>query len=273
MGDNTAAYTLRGGEAGYQRLLLLARSRRADTEALFDRAGVGPGMTCIDIGCGGGEVTLDIARRVAPTGSALGIDMDEVKLGLAAKAARERGLSNARFQMMRVEQWAEVETYQLCYSRFLLQHLQDPSGLLRRMWSALRPGGLLIVEDVDWEGFSSDPPNPGLEFLRDRYIALLAHRGCDARIGRRLYRIALELGMPEPEMGLLTPLYHRGEVRQLAPWTLDFVADAMIADGVATAAEVADARASLQGLVNDPRSMITGPKIFQLLGRKTPDPG
>lgn len=268
MVDDTAAYALRGGEAGYQRLLLLARTRRADTEALFDRAGVRPGMTCIDIGCGGGEVTFEIARRVAPSGSALGIDMDEVKLALAAEAARERHVSNVRFRSMRVEQWAETQAYDLCYSRHLLQHLRDPSGLLGRMWSALRPGGLLLVEDVDWEGWSSDPDNPGITFLRDRYIALLAQRGCDARIGRRLYRLGLELGVPEPEISLVTPLYHQGEARQLAPSTLDFVAEAMIRDGLASTTEVAEAQASLQQLLAHPRSMITGPKVFQFLGRK-----
>jgi ubiquinone/menaquinone biosynthesis C-methylase UbiE len=49
-----------GGKQGYERLLLLARDRWPDTAALFARAGVSPGMRCIDLGCGGGEVTLEI---------------------------------------------------------------------------------------------------------------------------------------------------------------------------------------------------------------------
>jgi Methyltransferase domain len=68
-----------GGQEGYHRLLLLARDRWPDTAALFRRAGLSAGRRCIDLGCGGGAVTLEIARRVAPGGSVVGIDMDEVK--------------------------------------------------------------------------------------------------------------------------------------------------------------------------------------------------
>lgn len=78
---------IRGGREGYERLLLLARERWPDTAALFKRACLSPGMRCIDLGCGGGEVTLEIARLVDPGGSVTGVDVDEVKLS----PARGRG--------------------------------------------------------------------------------------------------------------------------------------------------------------------------------------
>ena len=84
-------YVIRGGQEGYDRLLVLARDRWPDTAALFARAGLAPGMRCIDLGCGGGEVTLEIARLVAPGGSVVGADMDEIKLDLARRTAAERG--------------------------------------------------------------------------------------------------------------------------------------------------------------------------------------
>ena len=80
-------YVIRGGKEGYERLLLLARERWPDTAALFKRAGLSPGMRCIDLGCGGGEVTLEIARLVDPGGSVTGVDMDEIKLSLARREA------------------------------------------------------------------------------------------------------------------------------------------------------------------------------------------
>jgi ubiquinone/menaquinone biosynthesis C-methylase UbiE len=95
-------YVIRGGQAGYERLLLLARDRWPDTAALFARAGLSPGMTCVDLGCGGGEVTFEIARLVAPRGSAVGVDMDEIKLDLARQAAAARGLGNVEFRALNV---------------------------------------------------------------------------------------------------------------------------------------------------------------------------
>jgi 2-polyprenyl-3-methyl-5-hydroxy-6-metoxy-1,4-benzoquinol methylase len=69
-------YVIRGGSEGYNRLLLLARASWPDTAALFSRAGIRSGMKCIDLGCGGGEVTIEMARLVEPGGSVMGVDMD-----------------------------------------------------------------------------------------------------------------------------------------------------------------------------------------------------
>lgn len=266
-------YAILGGEAGYQRLLLLSRERAADTAALFDRAGLGPGMRCIDIGCGGGEVTFEIARRVGPTGSVVGIDLDTVKLDLASRAARERGVLNAQFRRVRVEEWDEPNAYDVCFSRFLLQHLAEPVELLRRMWAALRTPGLLIVEDVDWEGWSSDPPNSGLDFMREKYIQVLESRGCDPRIGRRLRRLCLELGIPDPAVVVLNPVHLKGEGKLLAPSTLETTAAAILSAGLATVNEVLAAQKSLEHLVQDPNSLITSPKIFQVVARKAATDG
>ena len=93
---------IRGGQEGYDRLLLLARDRWPDTAALFERAGLSKGMRCIDLGCGGGEVTLEIAGLVAPGGSVTGVDLDEIKLDLGRRAAAKRGLDNVEFRPLNV---------------------------------------------------------------------------------------------------------------------------------------------------------------------------
>ena len=116
-------YVLRGGRWGYERLQMLARVRRADTLELLRRVGLRPGMRCLDLGCGGGEVTFEIAQLVRPGGSVVGIDMDEVKLALARKAADEQDLSNVEFRAANVNDWAEPDAYDLVYGRFLLQRL------------------------------------------------------------------------------------------------------------------------------------------------------
>ena len=114
---------IRGGKQGYERLLLLARERWPGTAALFDRAGLAPGLQCIDLGCGGGEVTFEMVRLVTPGGSVTGVDMDEVKLDLARRSAAGRGLDNVEFRLLNVNDWDEPAGYDAVYCRFLLQHL------------------------------------------------------------------------------------------------------------------------------------------------------
>ena len=188
---------IRGGQAGYERLLLLARDRWPDTAALFARAGLSPGMACVDLGCGGGEVTFEMARLVAPGGSAVGVDMDEIKLDLGRQAATARGLGHVEFRALNVNDWDEPGGYDAVFCRFLLQHLSRPADLLRRMWAAVRPGGVIIVEDADFDGLCCHPPLEAFDFFRRIYGEVLERRGGDHEAGRKLYEWFLAAGIPE----------------------------------------------------------------------------
>ena len=261
------SYVIRGGKPGYDRLMLLARERGHDTQALLEQAGVSAGMRCIDVGCGGGAVTLEIARLVGPGGTVVGIDMDGVKLGLARQAAAERGLANAEFRVGDVRDWDEPGGYDAVYSRFLLQHLSEPAGLIGRMWAAVRDGGVLVVEDADFDGFCCDPANEGFELFLDAYRRVLARRGGDHAIGRRLYRYFLAAGIPDPQVRLVQPV-HQGEAKTLAWSTLEATADAILAEGLATSDRVTAALASLRRFTDDPGTLICGPRVFQLWSRR-----
>src|SRR3954447_25743934 len=98
----SAEYAIRGGVAGRERLRILARTLHPSTSALFDRLGVGAGLRCLDVGCGGGDVTFELARRVGPRGRVVGVDLDAAKLDLARQEAATQGLSNIEFRALDV---------------------------------------------------------------------------------------------------------------------------------------------------------------------------
>jgi len=261
-------YVIRGGREGYDRLLLLARDRRPDTAALLQRAGAGPGMRCADLGCGGGEVTLELAALVGASGSATGVDMDGLKLDLARAAAARRGIANAEFVELNVNEWNETAAYDLVFSRFVLQHLRHPVDMLQRMWAAVRPGGVIVVEDADFDGWCCHPFNDGFEFFLRTYGQVLARSGGDHTFGRKLYAGFIEAGIPAPDVRLVQPVYREGDAKWL-PWTtLDASGDAIVAEGVASAEEVQTALASLSAFTEDASTLISGPRIFQAWARR-----
>ena len=263
-------YVIRGGREGYDRLLVLARASWPDTAALFGRAGIRPGMQCVDVGCGGGEVTFEMARLVEPGGSVTGLDMDEVKLELARNAAEERRVGNVEFLATNVTDWDEPDTYDVVYSRFLLQHLREPVTLLRRMWSAVRTGGLVIVEDADFDGWCCHPPNEGFDFFVRSYAEVLRRRGGDHASGRKLYSYFLEVGIPTPQMALVQSVLTSGESKELAWATLDATGDAILAEGVATSDELTAALASLRQFTDDTTTLLARPRVFQLWSARGP---
>lgn len=261
-------YVLRGGKRGYDRLLVLARERWPDTLALFRQAGVAPGMMCIDIGCGSGEVTLGLAGLVAPKGKAIGLDMDGVKLDLARQAAASRGVRNVEFRQANVNEWNEPATYDVVYARALLHHLRAPVDLLRRMWAAVRPGGVLLVEDADFGGWLCDPPNAGFDFFVRTYNETVRRNGGDPNIGRKLHRYFREVGIAPAEFGLVQGLRMVGEAKSLAWSTLEGSSEAILSAGLATDAEVTTALEDLARFSDDPQTLIVGPWIFQAWARR-----
>ncbi len=261
-------YVIRGGREGYERLKLLARARWPDTADLFERVGVQPGMRCLDLGCGGGEVTFEIARMIGPEGSVVGIDIDEVKLDLGRAAAANRGLSNIEFRVSNVKDWNERDRYDLVFCRFLLQHLGRPLDLIERMWAAVRTGGALVVEDTDFSGLFCEPPNEGFEFYARMYPRVLGRYGGDSAVGRKLYRFFLEAGIPGPHLKLVQRADASGEAKSLSLSTLEATAHAIVHEGLASEAEVRSAIASLSEFTNDPGTVVGDPRIFQVWARR-----
>ena len=102
---------IRGGRQGYDRLRVLAAARRTSTLELFQLAGLRPGMRCVDLGCGSGDVTLDMAARAGSAGWVVGIDTDQAKLEFARQVARERSLANVAFEVADVKHWASPGGY------------------------------------------------------------------------------------------------------------------------------------------------------------------
>lgn len=150
--------------------------------------------------------TLEIASLVGPGGSVTGVDMDEIKLDLGRRAAARRGLDNIEFRLLDVRDWDEPGSYDAVYSRFLLQHLAEPVDLLRRMWAGVRPGGALIVEDADFDGWCCDPPDDSFDFFLRTYMEVLRRRGGDHAIGRKLYAHFLAAGIPGARLAVVQPV-------------------------------------------------------------------
>ena len=90
---STSHYVIRGGLAGRERLRVLALVTWPTTSVLLERVGVAASFRCLDMGCGGGDVTVALARLV-PDGFVIGADMDEPQLDLARREATDAGLAN-----------------------------------------------------------------------------------------------------------------------------------------------------------------------------------
>ena len=265
--DRSNDYVLRTGQQGAKRLRLLARVKWPTTKTLLRRVRLRPGMSCLDVGCGIGAVTLQLARRVGPTGRAVGIDRDEHCLEIARQEAGRQSV-HADFRAMSVSELQEAAAYDLVYGRFLLSHLREPGRAIERMALAARPGGLVVVEDIEFAGHFSFPKCPDF----DRYVSLyqqaVERKGGDANIGPRLPGLFLDAGLEGVELEVVQPTFRHGLGKRIAQVTMEHIHEAVVEAGLASPGEVDAVVADLDRFARDPRTLLSLPRIFQVWGRK-----
>src|SRR5439155_24344980 len=105
------------------------------------------GESALDVGCGCGETTLQLARR---TGDALGIDVSAPFLEIARREATH----GARYLLADAQTHEFEEKFALVYSRFGIMFFEDPPAAFRNLRSALRPGGRFAA--VAWGPFGEN---------------------------------------------------------------------------------------------------------------------
>ena len=262
-------YAIRGGDEGTRRLDLLSRVVGPTTEVFLDAAGIAPGMTCLDAACGAGHVTRSLAARVGPGGRVVGIERDPVKLAAARTETERAGLRNVEYREGDVTTWSEPDTYDVAYGRFIISHLRDRKGFVERLRDALRPGGLLILEDIDFTGTFCYPPNAAYARYCELYVRVIDHRGGDANVGPLMYGLCLAAGFRDVQVQVIQPTYCGTCVeKEISLSTMVNIAEAVLAEGLASEAEVRETIARLTAFTQDAGSIIACPRIFQVRGRK-----
>jgi SAM-dependent methyltransferase len=125
-------------------------------EAAMDALGLADGERVLDVGCGCGDSTLAIARRVGASGSVTGVDISGVMLERARQRARDAGLTNVHFEI------ADAQTHRFApggfdalFSRFGVMFFTDPGVAFTNLRAALRPGGRLGF--VCWQAMQDNP--------------------------------------------------------------------------------------------------------------------
>jgi SAM-dependent methyltransferase len=260
-------YVLRGGAAGAERLRLLARVMWPTTRALLRRAGLRAGMRCLDVGCGAGAVTLALARLVGPSGQAVGIDRDGPGLEIARREAAARRLP-AVFRQAEALELDEPPVHDLVFARFLLTHLREPAAALARLVAAARPGGVVVVEDIDSTAYVSAPPCPAFARYVELYREVVRRRGADPDIGPRLFGLFHDAGLDPVHVVVVQQMYSRGPGKTLAAVTLEHIRESVTAAGLATDAEIDRLLEELSAFSANPGTLLSAPRIFQLWGRR-----
>ncbi|GAA4649882.1 methyltransferase domain-containing protein [Kistimonas scapharcae] len=264
--DNLSHYVIRSGTEGAKRMRLIAPLIATDTNALLDRVGLNNGLECLDIGCGNGAVSLELARRVGPDGHVTGGDIDDIKLTMARTEAHLQGIENVTFKHMDVRNMHENCCYDVIYARFLLTHLPSPSQALNVLYQHLSPGGSIILEDIDFKGNTSYPDCPALERYQALYCTCVKQRGGDPFIGIKLPSLLRQNHFTNIRMAAVQNLGMEGDIKLISAITMENIADSLLNDGLASTSEIDEIITELYAFANNPDTIAGMPRVIQAWG-------
>jgi SAM-dependent methyltransferase len=246
------------------------RIRLAGLEAALDsgtrehlkRLGVGPGRRCLEVGAGGGAVAFWLAQRVAPGGKVLATDLETDFLD--AEAAHHPGLEVLKHDITADEL---PGGFDIVHARWLVEWLPDKRGALRRMAGALRPGGVLLVEEPDFVTIFGAAEPPAL-----RRVMIVAMRHLEAtcpvevEYGRRLFDDLTAAGLVDVVAEGRCPIVRGGSppAAHFLRLTLEKLRAPLLTEETVTESEFAEAVKALQ----DPQRSIVMPMTVAAWGRR-----
>ena len=255
-------YTLKRGESGAARLELLGEAMWPTTHDFLTRAGLCKGLRCLDMGCGVGVVSRKIADI---TGHCLGVDPAPGFIELARSAGSPEGLS---FLTGDLDSFVTEELFDVVYCRYLLSHLARPRRTMRQLIEFLKPGGTLLIEDIDFPFHIHHPPSLAFQRYLELYQAVVSRNGGDACIGRELLPAARAVGLQNIDSQCVVSLHHHGASKRVAELTLAHISESLIQAGLCSPQELSDLLVELKRYRRDPDTQISIAPTFQLRGSK-----
>jgi ubiquinone/menaquinone biosynthesis C-methylase UbiE len=157
-----------------------------------------PGAAVLDVGCGPGTISIDIAARVAP-GPVLAVDATEAPLTGARERAAAAGIDTVTFAVgdayaLDAPDGGADTGFDVVHAHQVLQHLGDPVAALREMLRVCRTGGVVAARDADYAAMTWYPTDPLLDRWLAVYRSVALRNGAQPDAGRQLLAWARAAG-------------------------------------------------------------------------------
>jgi len=198
----------------HESVLRSHRWRTAENSAAYLLPRLKSGDTLLDIGCGPGTITADLAMLVTP-GRVTALETTEAALDLARGEIGRRGLGTVDFAVGDVHALDfPDDSFDVVHAHQVLQHVGDPVAALREMRRVTKPGGVIAVRDSDYAAFAWFPQLPGLDEWLDLYRRIARGNGGEPDAGRRLLSWAHAAGLTDATATSSTWCFATPEDRQ-----------------------------------------------------------
>jgi ubiquinone/menaquinone biosynthesis C-methylase UbiE len=198
---------------------LEAKTDPAVSEQQLNQTGLRKGMRVLDVGCGTGAVTRTMAKLAAP-GRVVGADVSASRLAQARELAAADGVEAEFIEGDACHLPLPSSSFDYTWSRFLFEYLPEPELALAELSRVTRPGGTVVVADLDGQMEQIYPLDASVRADLLEGLRLLGETGFDPRVGRKLYHWFCRAGLSDISVRVVPHQVYAGRLpeRDLVNW-------------------------------------------------------
>jgi SAM-dependent methyltransferase len=240
---------------------------RADAQAAWQRAGIAEGHTVLDVGCGPGFATIDLARAVGASGKVIALDKSTRYLELIAA----RGLAQVEPRACDFDRdELPVGSADAAWARWLFCFVAKPRDLLARVIAALRPGGAFVAHEYfDYATWRASPRTPEIEEFVAAVMASWRTRGGEPDIALDLVGWLNELGCDVVSTRPITDVVDYDHPKW--GWMASFGAsglERLVALGEVSREQAVAIRAAWRALAERKGARLVTPSVLEIIARR-----
>lgn len=262
-------YTLRVGEAGAERLRLLNKTCNPFSVDLLDKLGDISGKHILDLGCGTGIMTVELAKRVGIHGTVTAVDVSTEQLAIAKKNVSQQALTNIEFLELSVSEVHKLsKQFDIIYCRFVLAHVHDAVNIINNLKQLLKPQGYLIQEEpTAYEAMFSCPESEAFNTYKKILLYQSQVFKTDFFIGKKLYDIHQQLNLHNIAVKMCQPVLIDIEEKQQLWLGVKELIPVLTEAGFTTQAEMEELIVKMQNFANDNRYFVAFFQYIQIIGQ------
>lgn len=239
----------------------------------WKNAGFTAGMTLLDLGCGPGFCTQELAYIAGQTGHVIGVDLSQVFIDFLDQISLLHGLNIETICADFIDMQLKPNSIDGVYTRWALAWLPNVEAVLKKVVAAMKPGATIVIQEYyDWSLLQTEPYRENLYFATRQALESLGDLGGDINIGRRIPSIISSMGLDVLTTRPMTKQARSHEHDWNWPKTfLNIYLPKLVAMGRMTHKQVELALAELSALENIEGATIQTPLMIEVVGRKRSD--
>ena len=241
------------------------------TTASWEHANFRRGDALIDVGCGPGYATFELANLVGPDGRIVAVDMSQRFIEHVREQAGSRRLSHIHAEVQDLNELSlPAESFDGAFARWVMCFLPRPDDVIARVAGALRPGAAFTILDYShYEGFRMGPPSVATErIIRAVGDSFRVHGG-NPSVGLELPKMMQSAGFEVRDIRPLVRIGRPGTALWEWPRTFfQIFLPTLVANGSLTETDVAEFWADYEERSADPAGFFMSPPMVEVIGVK-----